>query len=151
MRYQLQEEWWKHATGNSWQIVRTKDECRIIKRWGRVKEKYILRESPRDFDPSVCWINSRPFPHHEYHPRLMHFSQRWAGSGCRGGFFTCSLRRGSRGGLIPEAWTISVLVPAGQMCSRWQYEPKRGINHFQLDDSPLHLLNPQDLSGGGSS
>lgn len=44
---------------------------------------------------------------------------------------------GAKGSLIPEAGTISVLVPAGQMCSRCQDGQKGALIIFSLMTLPF--------------
>lgn len=75
-------DWWKGKTGK---IGREGELISQEERWvkggpicvekGREGKK---KRRQRDCESSVYWINSRPFPHHKYHPRLMCWALRWA-------------------------------------------------------------------------
>lgn len=54
------------------------------------------------------------------------------------------LERGGKGHLIPEAGAHSCHGPRGADVLQMPEGTKRSINHFQPNDSPLHLLNPEE-------
>lgn len=115
------------------------------------------RERERGDDGSVRWINSRPFPHHKYHPRLMCRALRWAqteppcggfeeeggvGAGCRDRSLTWILGREGEGQLNPWSGYHICPGPSGADVLQMPGWTKRGINHFQLDDSPPSSPQP---------
>lgn len=51
----------------------------------------------------------------------------------------------AKGSLIPEAGTISVLVPVGQMCSRCQGGQKGALIIFSSMTPLLHLHNLEEF------